>query len=65
MPIGSVTQAGQPAQTIHAPDAGTVQAVELHLRADKGLSGEDAEALADLFRIAYERFRIPREGDGS
>ncbi len=65
MPIGSVTQTGERAQTIHAPDADTVQGVELHLRADKGLSGAYAEALADLFRIAYERFRIPREGDGS
>jgi transcriptional regulator with XRE-family HTH domain len=65
MPIGSVTQTGQQAQTVHAADADTVQAVELHLRADKDLTGENAEALADLFRIAYERFRIPRDGDGA
>ena len=65
MPIGSVTQTGQQAQTLHAADADTVQAVELHLRADKDLTGENAEALADLFRIAYERFRIPRDGDGA
>ena len=39
--------------------------LELHLRADKDLTGENAEELADLFRIAYERFRIPREGDGA
>jgi hypothetical protein len=65
MPIGHVKRSGPPEDPIHPPTVDTIEAVELHLRADKNLSGEDAEALANLFRIAYDRFRIPRAGDGS
>jgi hypothetical protein len=38
---------------VHGPDASTLEAVELHLRADKNLSAEDAEALSEMFRLAY------------
>lgn len=41
-------------QIVHAPDASTLEAVEMHLRADKNLSRDDAEALSELFRVAYE-----------
>lgn len=47
---------------VHPPNAGTVEAVELHLRADPSLSGDDAKALTDLFRIAYEHLKV-RDGD--
>jgi transcriptional regulator with XRE-family HTH domain len=40
-------------QLVHSPDASTVEAVEMHLRADKNLSRSDAEALSELFRVAY------------
>src|SRR5688500_5733956 len=39
---------------VHGPDASTVEAVELHLRADKHLSRDDAEALSEMFRLAYD-----------
>lgn len=39
---------------VHAPDASTVEAIELHLRADKNLSRNDAEALSEMFRLAYD-----------
>lgn len=39
---------------VHGPDASTVEAVELHLRADKNLSRDDAEALSGMFRLAYD-----------
>lgn len=39
---------------VHSPDASTVEAVELHLRADKNLSRDDAEALSEMFRLAYD-----------
>lgn len=39
---------------VHGPDASTVEAVELHLRADKNLSRDDAEALSEMFRLAYD-----------
>jgi transcriptional regulator with XRE-family HTH domain len=40
---------------IHSDDAGTVEAVELHLRADKDLDPDDAEILVELVRTAYDR----------
>jgi len=39
---------------VHRPDASTVEAVELHLRADKNLSRDAAEALTEMFRLAYD-----------
>jgi transcriptional regulator with XRE-family HTH domain len=39
---------------VHGPDASTVEAVELHLRADKNLSRDAAEALTEMFRLAYD-----------
>jgi transcriptional regulator with XRE-family HTH domain len=64
MPIGETTATRNRNHLVHAAEVSTVQAVELHLRADKDLNGEDAEALADLFKIAYERLRI-RDRDRS
>ena len=52
---------------IHDPAASTPEAVELHLRADKNLSRDDAEALAEMFRVAYEalsRKHRPRSKTG-
>jgi len=41
----------------HAPGAPTMEAVELHLRADPDLSEDDAQALARMLRLAYDRLR--------
>lgn len=38
---------------VHEPGVPTIEAVELHLRADKNLSPEDATALNEIFRRAY------------
>jgi transcriptional regulator with XRE-family HTH domain len=62
--IDPVTARHERNRRVHGPDVDTLQAVELHLRADRNLSGDDADALADLFKIAYDRLRI-RSGDGS
>jgi transcriptional regulator with XRE-family HTH domain len=40
-------------QLVHSPDASTIEAVEMHLRADKNLTRSDAESLSELFRVAY------------
>lgn len=40
---------------VHGPSASTMEAVELHLRADKELDAPDAEMLVDLMRTAYTR----------
>jgi transcriptional regulator with XRE-family HTH domain len=47
----------EPAAEPHPPGAGTMEAIELHLRADKELSAADAEAIAQMVRLAYERLR--------
>jgi len=41
-------------EAVHAASASTIEAIELHLRADKDLSRADAEALTEMFRVAYE-----------
>lgn len=41
----------------------TSEAIALHLRADKELSSEDAAALEQLFRVAYDTLRRRREAD--
>lgn len=46
---------------VHEPNASTLEAVELHLRADKRLAEDDAEMLVEILRTAYERLaREPR-----
>ena len=42
-------------QLVHGDDASTVEAVELHLRADKNLAPEDAEMLVQLVKTAYDQ----------
>jgi hypothetical protein len=34
-----------------------MEAIELHLRADKDLSAADADAIAQMVRLAYDRLR--------
>jgi transcriptional regulator with XRE-family HTH domain len=41
----------------HPPGAATMEAIELHLRADKDLTPADAETIAQMVRLAYERLR--------
>lgn len=47
--------------SVHAEDASTVEAIELHLRADKDLDAEDAEILVRLMRTAYEQMSSRRK----
>jgi len=41
---------------IYYPHEATPEIVEAHLRADKNLSPETANALSELFRVAYKQF---------
>jgi transcriptional regulator with XRE-family HTH domain len=54
-----VEPAPAPGTEPHPPDASTMEAIELHLRADRDLSAADADALAQMLRLAYERLRRP------
>jgi len=40
----------------------TLEAIQVHLRADKNLSAEAAHAIAELVKVAYAQFANPRRG---
>jgi transcriptional regulator with XRE-family HTH domain len=42
-------------EMVHGRNASTIEAVELHLRADESLDPEDAELIVQLVRTAYAR----------
>jgi transcriptional regulator with XRE-family HTH domain len=44
---------------IYYPHEKTPEIVEAHLRADKSLTPETANALSELFRVAYTQFSKP------
>jgi transcriptional regulator with XRE-family HTH domain len=54
MPLGRAARASRN-QGVHRERAHTVEAIELHLRADKKLDPDDAETLVELVRTAYDR----------
>ena len=44
---------------IYYPHEATTDIISAHLRADKNLTPETAEALSELFRVAYKQFSKP------
>lgn len=50
---------GEVEPVIYYPHEPVPEIVEAHLRADKNLSAETANALSELFRVAYEQFSKP------
>jgi transcriptional regulator with XRE-family HTH domain len=54
MPLGPAARAARD-RLVHGEDASTVEAVELHLRADETLDPDDAETLVQLVKTAYDR----------
>jgi transcriptional regulator with XRE-family HTH domain len=62
MPIDRVMNRQKSANVepvIYYPHEATPEIVEAHLRADKNLSKETADALSELFRVAYKQFSKP------
>ena len=62
MPIDRVmskTAASTVEPVIYYPHEATPEIVEAHLRADKNLTPETANALSELFRVAYKQFSGP------
>lgn len=49
---------------IYYPHEATPEIVEAHLRADKNLTPETANALSELFRVAYKQFSVPGSKKG-
>jgi transcriptional regulator with XRE-family HTH domain len=60
MPLGAAGRRRRN-QIVHGDDASTVEAVELHLRADKDLAPDDAEILVQLMRTAYAQMSKRRK----
>jgi transcriptional regulator with XRE-family HTH domain len=60
MPLGAAGRRRRN-QIVHGDDASTVEAVELHLRADKDLDPDDAEILVQLMRTAYAQMSKRRK----
>lgn len=62
MPIDRVMNKAAAADVepvIYYPHEATPEIVEAHLRADKNLTPETANALSELFRVAYKQFSGP------
>ena len=47
---------------VYYPHESTPEIVEAHLRADRNLSPETADALSELFRVAYSQFSRTESG---
>ena len=47
---------------IYYPHEATPEIIQAHLRADRNLTPETANALSELFRVAYQQFSKPGSG---
>lgn len=54
--MNSLTGEGESLPVIYFPHEPVPDIVEAHLRADRNLSPETAQALAEMFRVAYSQF---------
>ena len=55
---------GETKAVVYYPHESTPEIVEAHLRADRNLSPETADALSELFRVAYSQFSRSDQGSG-
>jgi transcriptional regulator with XRE-family HTH domain len=60
IPLGAKARRRR-SQAIHGEDASTIEAIELHLRADSKLDHDDAETLIELIRTGYNRMSQRRK----
>jgi transcriptional regulator with XRE-family HTH domain len=60
VPLERILSGGQDRReakaVVYFPHESTPEIVEAHLRADRNLSPETADALSELFRVAYSQF---------
>ncbi|HKO97752.1 MAG TPA: helix-turn-helix transcriptional regulator [Pyrinomonadaceae bacterium] len=61
---GGREERGEPKAVVYYPNESTPEIVEAHLRADRNLSPETADALSELFRVAYSQFSRSDQGSG-
>lgn len=60
VPLGASTRAMRN-DLVHGHSASTIEAVELHLRADENLNPDDADLLVQLVRTAYDRMSTKKK----
>lgn len=60
VPLEKVVEAGQSRGGHNRTERSTPEAIEVHLRADKNLSAQAAEAIAKMVRVAYAEFASQR-----
>lgn len=53
---GRRTDSDEAKAVVYFPSESTPEIVEAHLRADRNLTRETADALSELFRVAYSQF---------
>lgn len=53
---GRSTESGEAKAVVYFPSESTPEIVEAHLRADRNLTRETADALSEVFRVAYSQF---------
>jgi len=56
MPVERIMSGEEAKPVVYFPQEATPDIVEAHLRADRNLTPETAQALAELFRVAYAQF---------
>lgn len=56
VPPEKIVDPGQTRKQVANSEKSTPEAIEVHLRADKNLSAEAAEAIAKMVRVAYAEF---------
>jgi len=62
---GGREERGEAKAVVYYPHESTPEIVEAHLRADRNLSPETADALSELFRVAYSQFSRSEHGNTS
>lgn len=62
IPIERIVETRKSPARTNTPQPNTPEAIEVHLRADKNLTPEAAEAIAKMVRVAYAQFVKPQHG---
>ena len=61
VPIDKIVETTRNSPRTSAAQASTPEAIEVHLRADKNLTAEAAQAIGNMVRVAYAQFVKPQQ----
>ncbi len=63
VPLEKIVATAPETKSKEDPQQDTLEAIQVHLRADKNLSAEAARAIAEMVKVAYAQFAKPRRGN--